>query len=86
MNIQKELFDIFQNKKSDFDLYEKLKGYIERVEYNARGVENAKFYEVLFKLSNSINNAGHENRRASDISFLILEQGKISTEYEDFLP
>lgn len=85
MNIQKELFDIFQNKKSDFDLYEQLRGFIEKVEHNAKGTENAKFYEVLVKLSNSINNAGYEERRSSDIALLSQESSKISSKYEEFL-
>lgn len=85
MNIQKELFEIFQNKRSDFELYEQLTLFIKKVEHNTKGIENARFYEVLVKLSNSINNAGHEERRSADISFLNSERSKISDKYEDFL-
>ena len=86
MNTQKELFEIFQKKRNDFELYEQLTLFIKKVEHNAKGQENAKFYEVLVKLSNSINNAGHEERRSADISFLSSERSKISDTYEDFLP
>jgi len=85
MNIQKELFEIFQKKRNDFELYEQLTSFIEKVEHNIKGKENAKFYEVLVKLSNSINNAGHERRRSDDISFLSSERHKISSTYEEFL-
>jgi len=85
MNTQKELFEIFQKKKNDFELYEQLSLFIKKVEHNTKGLENAKFYEVLVKLSNSINNAGHEERRNSDISFLNSEKSKITDNYEDFL-
>lgn len=85
MNTQKELFEIFQNKRNDFELYEQLSLFIKKVEHNTKGLENAKFYEVLVKLSDSINNAGHERRRYVDISFLNSERSKISDTYEDFL-
>ena len=85
MNTQKELFEIFQNKRNDFELYEQLSLFIKKVEYNAQGLENAKFYESLVKLSNSINNAGHEERRSADISFLNSERSKICDNYEEFL-
>lgn len=86
MNTQKELFEIFQKKRNDFELYEQLTLFIKKVEYNTKGQENARFYEVLVKLSNSINNAGHEERRSADISFLSSERSKIADTYEDFLP
>ena len=85
MNTQKELFDIFQKKRNDFELYEQLSLFIKKVEHNTKGVENAKFYEVLVTLSNSINNAGHEDRRDGDISFLSSERSKISDSFEAFL-
>ena len=85
MNTQKELFEIFQKKRNDFELYEQLTLFIKKVEYNAKGIENARFYDVLVQLSNSINNAGHEERRSTDISFLGSERSKISDTYEDFL-
>lgn len=85
MNTQKELFEIFQKKINDFELYEQLSLFIKKVEYNTKGLENAKFYEILVKLSNSINNAGHEERRSNDISFLSSEGSKIVNTYEDFL-
>lgn len=85
MNTQKELFDIFQNKRNDFELYEQLSLFIKKIEHNARGLENAKFYDVLVKLSDSINNAGHEERRSTDISFIKSERSKICETYEDFL-
>jgi hypothetical protein len=86
MNVKKELFEIFQNKRSDFELYERLKEFIENVENNARGIENAKFYETLVTLTNSINNAGHEERRSADINYINSKITNIINEYEEFLP
>lgn len=86
METHKELFDIFQNKRNDFELYEQLKIFITKIEHNTKGLENASFYKVLEKLSNSINNAGHERRRSDDISFLNTEMHKISSAYNEFLP
>ena len=85
MNTQKELFEIFQKKRNDFELYEQLTLFIKKFEHNTKAQENAKFYQVLVKLSNSINNAGHEERRSDDICFLNSERRKISDTYDDFL-
>ena len=85
MNVQKELFELFQKKRNDFELYEQLKEFISKVEHNTAGRENAEFYLILNRLSNSINNAGHEERRSNDISYIGIVQGLICNKYEDFL-
>jgi hypothetical protein len=84
-DMQKELFDIFQNEKSNFEKHNKLITFIQKVEFNAKGEENIKFYEILVRLSNSINNAGHEERRSKDIDFINFEKQKIVDLYEKFL-
>lgn len=86
MNTQKELFDIFQKKRNDFELYEEIKKFIDKVEFNARGIECSHYYSVLTKLQDSLNNAGHEERRSKDIDYLRDERGKITEEFEEFLP
>lgn len=52
----------------------------------AVGRENAKFYDILRRLSNSINNAGCEDRRSSQIDLINSSMMEICDKYEDFLP
>ena len=86
MNIQKELFDLFQKRRNDYELYEELKKFINKVEYHTQGEISSKYYSVLSKCESSINNAGHEERRSNDIDYLKSEMRQISDEFEDFLP
>lgn len=89
--IRKQLFVIFKNKKDDFELYEDLIKYVLMVIKNCQAKRDVYFYSVLSKLTNSINNAGHEERRSADISFISKEQqliinDLISKGLEDLLP
>jgi len=86
MDIEKDLFDIFQTEKDNYELYKKVIGYVKSVIHESLGFENAKFYEKFVKLSNSINNAGHEDRRSADIEYINNTMWDISDEYEEFLP
>lgn len=82
----KELFELFQNKTNDHDLYKQVTSLIEKNEHHARGEENAKFYLDTIKLLNSINNAGCEERRSDQIKTLNDIQERICDGYESFLP
>lgn len=87
LNYKKNIFNLFLKHSNDlFTLQEEVLKYILKLEYEIKGIENAYFYDILSKLSNSINNAGHEERRSKDISFLLETQDKISSEFEGFLP
>lgn len=86
MNIQKELFDLFQKRRNDYELYKDLKVFIDKVVLNTRGIESSYYYSVLTKLQDSLNNAGHEERRSKDIDFLRDSRGKIIDEFDEFLP
>ncbi len=85
MNIEKELFDILQ-ENDRYALYNKLIEYVKKTIDEVLGRENAEFYEKFVKLSNSINNAGHENRRSADIEYLNKVMWEISDKYERYLP
>lgn len=85
MDIEKDLFDIFQKEKDSYKLYLKIIEYVQNTIHESLGLENAKFYEKFVKLSNSINNAGHENRRSADIDYINKIQCDISDKYEKFL-
>ena len=86
MNIKKELFNVFQVNKDKYDLYEDTLKFIEKVVEDVKGNENAEFYEILLKLSNSINNAGWEERHSQQISLLHDVKSKIADKYENYLP
>jgi len=47
---------------------------------------HAYYYDIFRRLSDSINNAGHEERRSKDISLIHKEMNKIANNFEDFLP
>ena len=81
-----ELFAIFMQKKSDFDLCEQIELLLQRRIQSAIGKENAKFYDVLRQLSNSINNAGWEERHSAQIATINAIMREIIDKHESFLP
>jgi hypothetical protein len=85
-DIEKELFKLFTNSNGNFELYKETLALIREHVIDEIGCENGRFYSVLSKISNSINNAGHEERRSKDISYIGDEQHKIVVKYEDYLP
>ncbi len=85
--IKSEVFDLTKDVQGiSFQDYEKIVAYVLKVEYIARGEENAKFYEHFRKLSNSINNAGWEERHSAQISYINEVTDEICYIYEQFLP
>jgi len=81
-----ELFEIFMKKKNDFDLCEQIELLLQRRIQSAIGEENAKFYDVLRQLSNSINNAGWEERHSAQIATINAGMSEIIDKHESFLP
>lgn len=86
LNIKKELFKIFLNEKDNYNLYEKIITFVEKVIQDTKGKENAEFYNHVTNLLNSINNAGYEERRSQQIQYLWDIQKQISDEYDEYLP
>ena len=83
----KKLFDVFINHNdSKFDLYNEIKTILEEEIINARGIENAKAYNVLTKLSNSENNAGWKDRHSDRIAAIDKAMSDIADDYEKYLP
>ena len=82
----KQLFDLFQSKKDDHGLYVNVTALLVDVDQKARGKENARAYDTLRLLSDSINNAGCEDRRSAQIALIEKEMSRICNEYEEFLP
>ena len=83
--VMNELFELFQNKKTDFELYEKVLLLINKKIHQARGAECAKFYDVLTELSTSINNAGWEKRHSEQLDIINKESRRIYDKYEEFM-
>jgi hypothetical protein len=86
MNVERDLFEMFMAKQNDFDLLGDIAGYIHRIQNRANGQQAAVSYEHLRKLSNSINNAGHEERRSADIAYIENVMSEIAGDYEEYLP
>lgn len=86
MNIRKDLFKIFQNNKDQYDLYEKIMEFINMTIEDVKGEENAKFYDLVNELHNSINNAGWEARHHEQIKLLWNIRNDISNKYDKYLP
>lgn len=85
MDIKKELFNIFQQEKDTYRLYEKVVKFAEELANDTKGKENAEFYDVLIHLENSINNAGWEKRHSEQISYIWTIKNGIVGRYEDYL-
>ena len=85
MDIKKDLFNFFQNTKDNYELYEGVIRYIDDVIKYTKGQENAKFYEHVTHLLDSINNAGCEKRRQEQMEYLWDIQSQIIKEYEGFI-
>lgn len=86
MDIRKEIFNIFQDNKNQFDLYENIITYVDNVIWKTQLEENVEFYEMLRKLTNSINNAGWEGRHSEHIYMINKTMSDISDKYEKYLP
>lgn len=86
MDVRRELFNIFQQEKDTYKLYEKTVNFIEELIVETKGKENAEFYEVLAKLEGSINNTGWEERHSDQIEYIWNNREKIVDHYEDYLP
>ena len=83
----KKYFEVFTKYQDDmYELYNKIKALIQEEVTNARGIENAKAYDVLTKLINSENNVGWEDRHSERIAMINKAQSDIVDEYERYLP
>ena len=86
MNFEKDLFDICKQTGASYETYLQVLAYVKHVDHNARGEENGYFYQHITNLQNSINNAGCEERRSAQISYLFNVASGIVEKYENFLP
>ena len=83
----KKYFEVFTKYQNDkYELYNEIKALIQEEIIDARGIENAKAYEVLTKLSNSENNTGWEDRHSERIAMINKAQSDITADYEMYLP
>jgi hypothetical protein len=83
----KKYFEFFTRHCNDrYDLFIKMKIFIEEEIANAKGTENAKAYTILTSLSDSENNAGWERRHDARITAINKAKGDIIDTYEQYLP
>ena len=83
----KKYFEVFTKYQHDkYELYNEVKALIQEEIIDARGVENAKFYEVLVALNNSENNQRWEERHSERISFTNKAMVDIAEDYNEYLP
>jgi hypothetical protein len=83
---EKELYDLCKKHDGSYELLKAMESFLEEVSQDIKGVENAQHYDTLRKLSDSINNAGHEERRSDDIHLINNAMSAISQEYDEYLP
>lgn len=81
----KVLDGAIEEDKIGFTLYKEVIKYCESLEKETKGRENSKFYYFLDKLMNSVNNAGWEEKRSSQIDLIRKYQYDITDNYEEFL-
>ena len=74
--IEEMVYNFIKKKRTEHQLYLDITELIKSEKSKTEKEDNSKFYGILIKLENSINNAGHEDRRSNDISY-IWEQMKI---------
>lgn len=80
------LLNVIDKANNKYFLLKELIKFCKELEQTATGEEKANTYEILRVLSNSINNAGWEERHSGQIDFINKEINKIVEDFEDFLP
>lgn len=73
--IEEIVYDFLKKKRTDHQLYLAIVTLVKEEKDKTTKENNSRFYGMLTTLENSINNAGHEDRRSADISY-IWEQKK----------
>ena len=70
MKIEEKVYEFLKKKRTDHQLYLDIIEFIKEEKDITTKENNSGLYGVLSKLERSINNAGHEERRSNDISYL----------------
>ena len=84
---EKKFFEAFiKNNNNPFNLYQEIKVIIQSEIIEARGVENAKFYDFLVELANSENNSGWKERHSERIEMINRFSCCIAEDYNEYLP
>ena len=84
-DIKEKIFNLLLTNPLGYELFDKICDLIERIDCDARGEENAIFYEDTRKLLDSINNAGWEERHSDDIKSLMAISQRIVVKHEAYL-
>lgn len=68
--IEEIVYDFLKKKRTEHQLYLDVIELVKEQNNNITKINNSAFYGILANLENSINNAGHEERRSKDISYI----------------
>lgn len=74
MKIEEQVYNFLKTKRTDHQLYTALIELVKEEKNKTEKECNSNFYGILVKLENSINNAGHEERRSNDISYILKQE------------
>lgn len=85
IDFKEDLFEIFQENKSDYNRYEQIVEYCTRVKNVVRGNDKAEFYNILNKLELLMNNPEWQNKKAEILRIILQEKEEIFNKYEEFL-
>ena len=69
-SIEETVYDFLKKKRTEHQLYLDIVELVNQEKNKTTKENNSAFYGILVKLHDSINNAGHEERRSNDISYL----------------
>ena len=70
MEIEETVYNFLKKKRTEHQLYLDIINLVKEERLKEKKTNNSYFYGVLTKLLTSINNAGHEERRSNDISYM----------------
>ena len=77
MKIEEIIYEFLKKKRTDHQLYLDIIELVKSEKEKTTKENNSAFYRVLSKLETSLNNAGHEERRSDDISYIWEERSRV---------
>ena len=86
-DVDAKIFKLFNEHRQDyFKLFLEVSKLVSSQNDRVRSQENVKFYGVLRRLINSINNVGCEKRRSEQIDLINKCMDDIISKYDEDLP
>lgn len=76
-SIEEIVYEFLKKKRTEHQLYLDIIELVKTEKEITIKENNSLFYGILSKLETSINNAGHEERRSTDISYIWEQKKKL---------